>query len=97
MLLRSSGLGTRPADPRRMTHLLRFATLFALLTTSMGCVPTQHFRAVADGRATLPPRCKELERCDFDDARAQARCEMTELEVPEAGALLVCDEATWEG
>lgn len=89
--------GTRPAVARRMTSPLRLLMLLGLFVASTGCIPTQHFRAIADGRAELPPHCKAIERCDSADPRAQARCEMTDLSVPEAGALVVCTEATWEG
>ena len=60
---------------------------FALLG---GCVPARHFRALATTNAPMSDDCALIERCDYDDPSEQARCEMADLSVPEAGALAVC-------
>jgi len=57
-----------------------------------GCVPARHFRALATTDAPMPDDCALIERCDYDDSSEQARCEMADLSVPEAGALAVCGD-----
>lgn len=69
----------------------------ALLLFSSGCVPTLHFRSATTPYDPLPPNCALVDRCDYPDARTQARCEMTELHVPETGALVECTELGVEG
>ncbi len=66
----------------------RVVLAFAILLG--GCGPARHFRALETTHAPMPADCARIERCDYDDASEQARCEMADLSVPEAGALAVC-------
>lgn len=82
--------GTR----RALAATMRFLLLVPLLS---GCVPTLHFRTTRSTYDPIPDTCVRVERCDYADPRAQARCEMAELSVPEAGALVECTEITAGG
>lgn len=71
---------------------------FLLLAAALGgCGPSRHFRAAATTHTPLPADCVRIERCDYDDASEQARCEMADLMVPEAGALAVCGDGAVGG
>lgn len=81
--------GTPRAEGARM---LRLPFVLVTLLLASGCVPTLHFRAASATYEPIRPRCVRIERCDHPDPGTQARCEMAELSVPEAGALLECTE-----
>jgi hypothetical protein len=75
----------------------RSCALVVALGLLGGCVPARHFRALGTTNAPMPGDCELIERCDYDDSREQARCEMADLSVPEAGALAVCGDLSVGG